>query len=365
MRIAYFLTWHDGVGRGVLEKVSDQVGFWISEGHSVRVFVVTHHTSRNDFQYAVSGSRVRGFRTSLGSIVAQGQALKDLKTFAPDIIYLRPSLRNLWLLRFFPTVPLIAEVQTNDLVESRLKSRLRFILTRFARRSLNRADGLVFVSNELAKAPEFASFSPTRITIGNGIDLSRVQTARRRETAGPISFMLLSSAEVPWHGIDHVLSIAQARTNWEFHIVGDIPAPSLSPPNVRFHGFQEAEGIVEIARDVDLGIGSLGLYRKGMEEASPLKVRSYLAMGLPVVAAYRDTDLGEDSDMFLQLPNIPNALVAYSDEVERFAMTWRGSRIPRDDLTAIDSRVKEPERLAFFERVISLTSCEGQRYRNE
>lgn len=352
MRIAYFLTWHDGVGRGVLEKVSDQVSFWISEGHSVRVFVVTHHTSRNDFQYAVSGSRVRGFRTSLGSIVAQGQALKDLKTFAPDIIYLRPSLRNLWLLRFFPTVPLIAEVQTNDLVESRLKSRLRFILTRFARRSLNRAHGLVFVSNELARAPEFASFSPTRITIGNGIDLSRVAAGAHRSLDGPPSLLFLGSSGVPWHGLDHLLSLAQERPDWHFHIVGDLADQSVRSPNVFFHGSKDARQIRALAGNVDLGVGPLGLYRKGMEEASPLKVRHYLALGLPVVGAYRDTDIDAACDYFLQIPNNAGGLSQSVDLIEDFVRQWRGLRVDPLRVQLIDAAKKEAMRLEFFHRVL-------------
>jgi hypothetical protein len=45
-----------------------------------------------------------------------------------------------------------------------------------------------------------------------------------------------------------------------------------------------------------------------MSEASPLKSREYLALGLPVIGAYEDTDIPPDDPVYLQLPNRPGAV---------------------------------------------------------
>lgn len=353
MRIAYFLTWHEGVGRGVLDKVNDQLRAWILAGHEVAAFVVTPTQSVSDLESSTPNIHTEDFRSPLGSLIAQIHSLDHIRRFAPDLIYLRPSLRNLWLLRFLPSAPLVAEIQSNDLLESKLQSLAKYHLTRFIRRSLKRATGLVFVSQELASAPEFANFSSRRTVIGNGIDLSRVTTANIGRSDGPPSLLFMVSSGKPWQGLDQLLALAQEKLCWQFHIVGDVNTSSAPSPNVIIHGPQDSESIRDIAATVDIGVGTLGLYRKGMSEASPLKVRYYLALGLPVVAAYRDTDIDPSCDYFLQIPNEPHAFRQSADLIEAFAYKWRGARIGSTRLESIDSSAKEAQRLRFLSRVLA------------
>ena len=86
-----------------------------------------------------------------------------------------------------------------------------------------------------------------------------------------------------------------------------------------------------------------------MDEASPLKTREYLALGLPVVGGYRDTDLPVDSPVFLRVPNRAGAIVEAAAELEQFMSHWRGRRVTHEQIANLDTAVKESERLDFLE----------------
>jgi len=51
--------------------------------------------------------------------------------------------------------------------------------------------------------------------------------------------------------------------------------------------------IINYVKRADVAIGALATYRKGMKETSTLKVREYLAYGLPVILDHHDPDFFE------------------------------------------------------------------------
>jgi hypothetical protein len=91
-----------------------------------------------------------------------------------------------------------------------------------------------------------------------------------------------------------------------------------------------------------------------MEEASPLKVREALAFGIPLILAYRDTDLeGLDADWLLRLPNTPDNISENVEAIKSFAYRMMGRRVERALIESrIDQHAKEQERLAFFAEIL-------------
>jgi hypothetical protein len=98
-------------------------------------------------------------------------------------------------------------------------------------------------------------------------------------------------------------------------------------------------------------LGSLALYKNGMHEACPLKVREYLALGLPVIGACADTDIPDDAHYYLRLPNDAAPLAPHRDAIAAFIEHWRGRRVAREAVAHLDTSVKEAARLAFMARV--------------
>jgi hypothetical protein len=91
-----------------------------------------------------------------------------------------------------------------------------------------------------------------------------------------------------------------------------------------------------------------------MDEACPLKAREYLALGLPVIGAYQDTDIPTDADYFLRLPNNSESLAPWRDRISTFIEYWRTRRVPRSAIAHLDVSVKEAQRLAFMEKILAV-----------
>src|SRR5207249_11205578 len=65
-------------------------------------------------------------------------------------------------------------------------------------------------------------------------------------------------------------------------------------------------------------LGSLALHRNGMNEASPLKVGTYLACGLPVIIGYRDTRFPDGAPFLLNIGNHENNVGSSIPRIESF-----------------------------------------------
>ena len=53
----------------------------------------------------------------------------------------------------------------------------------------------------------------------------------------------------------------------------------------------------------DVGVGSLGMYRFGITQGMTLKLREYMARGLPFLSAVEDPALPDDPAFALRVPN--------------------------------------------------------------
>ncbi len=355
MRIGYVLTWSGGPSSGVFKKVVDQVTTWQRLGVDVGVFVATSHEAFSSWKDVEQVRFVGQFSGALDSFTRQPALFSALEAWSPDMAYVRSTPRHSVAFPWLRRVPHIVEVQTDDLAEARLLSRSRYLLTALTRRTRHmHARGLVFVTRELARSPSFSRFTDNRVVIGNGIDLSRVPQLPTAPLTGAPRLAFMGHPSTPWHGLDDVISLARLCPGWAFDLIGPSFGTEVDiPPNVSVHGELDAAEYLPILASADVGIGTLALYRNRMSEASPLKTREYLALGLPVIGAYEDTDIPAASDFFLRLPNEPSSVLTHVDEIDGFIGRWRGQRVAREQIDFLDTSVKEAERVAFMETCLN------------
>ena len=121
------------------------------------------------------------------------------------------------------------------------------------------------------------------------------------------------------------------------------------PPNVRLHGVVERGRLLELLAEADVGLGTLVLHRKDLSEASPLKLREYVAVGLPVVYAHVDPDIDRLGTLALRIPNNATNIADNLDRISDFVEHARGKRVPRAVLGHIAASAKESQRLQLFE----------------
>ena len=131
------------------------------------------------------------------------------------------------------------------------------------------------------------------------------------------------------------------------------------PPNLTLHGYLSSEEYLKVLAYADVAISSLALHRIQLNEASTLKSRECLALGLPLVVAYTDTDLDDlQCDFLLKIPNKEDNIQIHGEAIREFSYRMRGGRSDRAVLKdRIDLTHKEETRLKFFEEIIRETNA--------
>ena len=351
MKIAYFIHWDTSRESGVLQKVKSQLGAWQTMGHQVKLFALSPSEqvwSQLDHipVEVVAGSRSgRFFKSS-----RIGCLMRDWK---PDLIYVRFFIYYPFFTGIAKRFPIFFEFNTNDIDEYRLTfPRYLYLYHRITRKHIiSSATGLVFVTNELAEKP-FNQHSH-KIVIANGINLEDYPQLLAPNNSQPRLIFLGKPRQV-WHGIDKVLWLAKTHPSWHFDLIG----PSVSdleeiPNNVSVHGYLDRIGYEQIISQADIAIGTLSLHLNRMQEACPLKVREYLAYGIPTVIGYQDTDFPDNVPFLLQLPSHPDNVIGHVSEIDEFVNEWCGKRVHRELVTKLDVKVKEEKRLKFLQHVSS------------
>lgn len=117
-----------------------------------------------------------------------------------------------------------------------------------------------------------------------------------------------------WHGLDRLLqglATYTGTTRVVFHIAGNgSELPHLQKltnelgiaDQVVFHGFLTGNALDALFEQCHIAVGSLGIHRIGLKEASILKAREYCARGIPFIYGISDPDFPEDFPYILHLP---------------------------------------------------------------
>jgi glycosyltransferase involved in cell wall biosynthesis len=166
--------------------------------------------------------------------------------------------------------------------------------------------------------------------MGNGINIDANLPLVKHIDTDCINLIGVA-ALAPWHGYDRVIrAMADVETlcskKITFTIVGGGEeliklknlAKELKVNGVNFAGELRGSDLNDAFNSATLGVSSLGLYRIGLNEASVLKTREYMARGLCVLAAGSDPDFSDHTPYRYLVPNdetiepITNFLINFS-----------------------------------------------------
>lgn len=173
------------------------------------------------------------------------------------------------------------------------------------------------------------------INISNAIDVAgkRIRTPK---TSGDEMHMLALSAMTYWQGFDRVIEGMRnytGKTKVFLHLVGDDCDGTLKKllelgktygigSQIIAHGALYGKALDDVFDLCDVGIGTLGMYRKGMVSASVLKVRDYMSRGLPFIHATDDSDLSNGAVGCMRVTNNNGpidieALITFTSECQK------------------------------------------------
>ena len=202
------------------------------------------------------------------------------------------------------------------------------------------ADGFVLIGEDAGGTYN----GKPAINISNGINLDVIPARNRKTDPDTLHILALASMSY-WHGYDRLIrSLAEYSGRWDvrIHMVGGNDGGSLPEwkalvqelkleDKVIFHGQKSGAELDEMFNLCDIGVNSLGMYRKGFSVTSELKSREYAARGLPFVCSVEDPALQYAQEpMWLRVTNdesIPNM-----EEIVSFALRMRGDEMAVEKL---------------------------------
>jgi len=347
--IIYFAVLLEGANTGASKKVEDQANLWKKKGHKVKIFVLTSEKflldwkDKSDYIVLHQGQGIK-------KLLNRYKVSKIILSSAPDIMYLRDSFPFV-LPRKNSKTRIVLEVQSKLHTEVFARSLVLGILSLFLDFFyLSKMDKFIFVSTELSQTKRFKKYiRPGNSTvISNGIALERITKLDFSAGANQFELIFLGQDGQPWHGVEQIIELARALPEFKFHLVGIYEEKSNRPQNLFFYGHLTEEKYRSIAKKCCVAIGTLNLKEKKMKEGSSLKLREYLALGLPVIIRYSDSDFMEFRDFILQIPDNEEPITHFSKVVEEFTRYWHGRRVSRDLIAHVDINIKEKARLSFL-----------------
>lgn len=348
-RIAYLVHGVGGRETGVRRLILDQVASWsdLDPGVEVGLFVRCEGGTEDAWRGEPHVVAVRSSRLGIvGRFVARELLSFQLARWRPDVIYLRHSTVSPTVLALAAAFPTVIGGDLDDLEELRMRSPLRYWYARVARdRLLRRARRIVVVTNELARHSAIVRLGRPVSVFPNSIDLAGYPDLPAPENSSP-RLVFIGSPRLAWAGVDKIARLASHFPTWQFDVVG--PGPEElpdAPANVVIHGPLDRERYLPIMAQADVAIGPLALHRKGLSEASALKVAEYLAYGIPVILGSAETAFPDGAPFLLQLQNTEDNVDVATADIERFVGAWRGRRVPRTDISSLDTKVVERGRL--------------------
>lgn len=364
MKIAYVtLHWPRIKNSGIGKKIQQQISAWQQTGHVVHHYMHHQSMASNDnlldgshYAYPCARTRIGIIKREFFRVKALITLIHAVRAYKPDLIYLRWGMYAIPLQQLFRIAPVVIEINTNDVSEHKLLGHFLNLYNQATRWiTLQNASGFIFTTNELSKASDFTKFKVPYVVISNGVNLDKYVPLPAPKTKIP-HLVYIGTPHMPWQGVEKLVTLGQRCKDIHIDIIGcnSIPNVDVLPQNMSLHGYLSREQYEPILSKASAAIGTIALHRKGMQEASPLKVREYAAYGIPLILPYEDTDLHNlKLDTILQIPNREDNILSSTGLIHDFLYSMQGKRIQRKSLVAvIDASVKEQQRLQFFNRIV-------------
>ena len=162
------------------------------------------------------------------------------------------------------------------------------------RRLLGKVDAVFAINHALAESKR--AVNPSTYVSPHGVDVEMFGRALRSDTAIPADLAAIRAGGKPvvgfygtlqdWVDLELVEQVARARPEWSFVLLGQIMVDVEALrrlPNVHLLGRKTHAELPAYCKGFDVGIIP---YRRQerMEFVNPIKLREYLAAGLPVVS---------------------------------------------------------------------------------
>lgn len=315
-------------------------------GNKVHLIVCSSSDNRNEItvdnfkQYIVPVKEL----SVLNKILKLARfALDFIKKNKVDILYLRTfPLDFLLFTRHLNKYKIPYVCELNTITCNEYKSRGQYLKGKvfefFEGITIRNSDGILPVTDEIARwAEKIGGMSKPFYIACNGVDVDKINPRKtyheiRKDLGVSDNMPVLAMAGFsrPWHGFDRAIALlSKLKTPAELWLVGadtdeikgeveSIAAKFGVSDLIRVFPWLNHSDLVDIISAADIGLGSLAFDRKGMTEAQSLKVRFYIALGLPVLINLYDPKVDGSLPFVSYIPSTePESLAKGIDKLVR------------------------------------------------
>ncbi len=353
--LSYFIDHSSGPNSGVAKKVLAQMKYLKENGIFCKLYLIAPLSDEEKWKRILENtpSEIYGYRNWLGRLGSRFLAflrIAKLERKRDSFTYLRASQLLPHEIFLIQMRKYFVEINSNNLVEYQNRSRFAGKFYAYAEKKLmESAQGAIAVTQEMANIYSVRFPKQNIVHITNGIEFPRINIDLK-STTFKYDLVFMATEGKPWHGIERFIKWSEDLPNLKFLLVSRNNHDSADfrkiPPNLTLFDANKEFVETEILEQCVVGVSSLNLDFLEMQEGSPLKTRTYLANGLPVIVGYDDFVFGDNPDWRLDIRN-------YSDQdlpaqIDNFVNSWRLRRIEISRLTKIDIRTTEKTRADFF-----------------
>lgn len=229
-----------------------------------------------------------------------------------------------------------------------------------ARMALPYAKGMLGVTREIATYEQLRIRRHLPIEVfPNGISYEEVSLMPDIRHSDHIHIAFVCGRFSSWHGLDSLLKNIEleyqshpdffSTQKIKLHLIGVllesqatlIRQSQILSKITLCHGHMAQSDYFKVLSQCDVGLASFSLQKKRLKEASTLKVREYLAMGLPVYSGHIDTAIPKQFPFYRIGPPI-------LEQITDYAVSMKS--IPRTKIRACSKAFVEKE--AFMRSVL-------------
>tara|TARA_B100001971_G_scaffold129103_1_gene119066 strand:- start:114165 stop:116354 length:2190 start_codon:yes stop_codon:yes gene_type:complete len=359
MKILYVIDQNIESGKtsGIIHKIKNKIEIWSQEGVTVEIMSLYSFKLYDSNLKLIDDSKSYNLKrhgryfTLARMLYSTFLLYNFLKNNNYDLMYIRQRPYMPFTQRCFKLIKTVIEINTYDVGEYKAISKAMYIINNLTRdRFYRHARGFLCVTKELEDIFS-KQYNLPSLTIANGVDSSKYIIKNNINEKPRLVFV--GSPGYEWHGIDKVEYLANKLKEFDFHLVG---MDGVNRDNITYHGYCSLEKTKEIVGACDVGICSLSLHVKDMDEASPLKSRQYLAQGLPVIYAYNDTDMKGDERFALKIANSKTNVISSLENIKHFVEEVYSNKdisVEAKEFAKniLDTSIKEKVRLKFLNEI--------------
>lgn len=315
----YLTTWdfaHEETD-GVCKKIKSQVVFFRNRGYKVDILFI----KGNDIIFEQNGEkRFIGKVGTIKKVLAYLKMYPALKNQKYDYVYNRYGMMDSFYYRVLKRLhrngaKILVEIPTYPYEKERTAGLLYWLMFKWDKIYQSRLKNVV--NRIVTYSRDDRIFGIPTIGIKNGINLADVQPISGKSLDDTVDLLIVALMQ-PYHGYERLLYglkkyYLSGNRKILCHFVGDGPEREayekiVSDNNLQeyviFYGPKGGKELDEIYERADIGVCSLGGYKKGLFWSSELKSREYLAKGLPIIVGM-ELDVSDviDKNYMLHFPN--------------------------------------------------------------